>query len=71
MICPDETRSTLNAEPSPGTVWDLRQLSQAEAQVLGSVNYCVLPTPTLEPVQEAATGAAQRDAAGRLTRSKR
>jgi hypothetical protein len=51
MISPDETQRKLNARALPDAVRVLRQFSQAEARLLGSVNYCFFPSPLEQPAQ--------------------
>lgn len=71
MIRPDHSRNTLAADALSGAVRDLRQISQAEAQLLGSVNYRILPTPTLEPYRQTASGEAQPTSTRRLIEKSR
>jgi hypothetical protein len=68
MICPDKERSTLNAEALPDPVRKLRQFSQAEAQLLGSVNYCFFPSPPAQPAQSPSNGDTQPESITRFTR---
>jgi hypothetical protein len=51
MNCPDHVRSSLNAAQLPDALKSLRQFSQAEAQLLGSVNYRFFPSSLLQPSQ--------------------
>jgi hypothetical protein len=51
MNSPDHARSCLNAPELPDILKSLRQFSQAEAQLLGSVNYCFLPSSLLRTEQ--------------------
>jgi hypothetical protein len=51
MNCPDHARSSLYAAELPDALKSLSQFSQAEAQLLGSVNYCFFPSSLFRPEQ--------------------
>jgi hypothetical protein len=71
MIYSDKSRSELNAESLPDTVRNLRHFSQAEAQLLGSVNYCFFPSSLVQPAQSAGIENTQPESNNRLTRMPR
>ena len=48
MICPDKARSEFDITRLPDTLRNLRHFSQAEAHLLGSVNYCFFPSPFVD-----------------------
>jgi hypothetical protein len=68
MNCPDHARSSLNAAELPDTLKSLRQFSQAEAQLLGSVNYCFFPSSLFEASQSQGTEETPPESAHTLLR---
>jgi hypothetical protein len=51
MNCPDRARSNSISAQLPDAVKNLREFSQAEARLLGSVNYCFFPASLEESAQ--------------------
>jgi hypothetical protein len=59
---------TLNPESLPDAVRIFRHFSQAEAQLLGSVNYCFFPASLVQSPKATGNDDTQQESSDRLTR---